>query len=102
MEKLSRVAEKRKFLQVCATSNASRNGEDDAPLSVVGSVVHDSKGHLLNAEEDGGPTRCTALCRDFGSDGVAASVVRDGDRLDGRGSGGDAPAVAGARGRLVA
>jgi hypothetical protein len=28
-------------------------------------------------------------------------VVRDGDRLDGRGSGGDAPAVAGARGRLV-
>jgi hypothetical protein len=53
------------------------------------------------AEEDGGATRCTALCRDFGSDGVAASVVRDGDRLDGRGSGGDAPAVAGARGRLV-
>ena len=33
---------------------------------------------------------------------VAASVVRDGDRLDGRGSGGDAPAVAGARTRLVA
>jgi hypothetical protein len=28
-------------------------------------------------------------------------VVRDGDRLDGRGSGGDAPAVAGAHGRLV-
>ena len=33
---------------------------------------------------------------------LAASVIRDGDRLDGRGSGGDAPAVAGARGRLVA
>jgi hypothetical protein len=29
-------------------------------------------------------------------------VVCDGDRLDGRGSGGDAPAVADARARLVA
>ena len=34
---------------------------------------------------------------------LAASVIRDGDRLDGRsGGGGDAPAVAGARTRLVA
>ena len=43
-----------------------------------------------------------ALRRDFDSDGVAAAVVRDGDRPDGRGSGSDEPAIAGARTRLVA
>ena len=76
MEKLSRVAEKRKFLQVCATRNAaSRNGEDDAPLSVVGSVVHDSKGQLLNAEAsacrvaDGRLEKavCPSQCTSFGA-----------------------------------
>jgi hypothetical protein len=35
-------------------------------------------------------------------DGVAAAVVRDGNWLDVRSSGGVAPEVAGARGRLVA
>ena len=75
------------------------------PNTTFSAVAFDVFGSSVGrgvAEEDGGPIGCTALRRDFGSDGVAAFVVRDGDRLDGRGSGGDAPAVAGARGRLVA
>ena len=60
---------------VCDPQRGFAQRQDDAPLSVVGSVVHDSKGQLLNAEAsacsvaDGRLEKavCPSQCTSFGA-----------------------------------